>query len=123
MNVPTNGRQVIYFPQADYPGDRIFLQYGGPCQPKAATICHVHGPECVNLAVLDQNGNHHSRASVKLYPDGSFVKEEERARGGFAMWPERPNPMVPAHEFIARPPAHEQAEPGSYDEGTPPDLR
>lgn len=128
MNVPTNGRQVLYYPQADSPTDRIFKQFDGPLQGKAATICHVHGPECVNLAVLDQNGNLHSRSSVKLYPDGSFVKQEERDRGGFAMWPERIHPTVlpPGtlrSDAFVHPPAHEQPEPGNADDGTPPDQR
>lgn len=48
MNLPTNGRQVRYFPLKDHPKDRIFHQYSGPPQAKAATICHVHGPACAS---------------------------------------------------------------------------
>ena len=95
MNVPTNGRQVKYFPLKDHPGDRIFNQYGPP-QAKAATICHVHSQTCVNLAVLDQNGNLHSRSSVALVPDGSSASDELIKVGGFAMWPNLNPPMTPA---------------------------
>lgn len=115
MNVPTNGRQVKYFPLKEHPNDRIFYQYGVAMQTqaKAATICHVHGPTCVNLAVLDQNGNLHSRSSVPLVPDGESAPDELIKVGGFAMWPNLNPPMAPS----------EKPEPGNTDEGTPPDLR
>ena len=118
MNVPTNGRQVLYFPH-DGPTDRTLERK----QPKAATICHVHGPECVNLAVLDQNGNTHSRSSIKLYPEGSFVSHEERILGGFAMWPERTVAVLRGDAVPKANRLDEKPEPGNRDEGTPPDLR
>lgn len=104
MNVPTNGRIIHYFPtptQVDF--DRT--------QPKAAMIVHVHSPDLVNLTVFTQHGHTLAHKNVKLYPDGSFVKAEERAQGGFAMWPEREPRMVPTQEFIGRQP--EQAESGN----------
>lgn len=110
MNVPTNGRQVKYFPLKEHPSDRIFSQYGPP-QAKAATICHVHGPACVNLSVIDQNGNHHSRSSVTLIQDGESATDDQIKVGGFAMWPNLNPPRAPIN-----PPAHEQPEPGNADQ-------
>lgn len=106
MNLPTNGRQVWYCPLKEHPTDRIFEK----TQPKAATICHVHSRELVNLAVLDQNGNVHSRTSVKLIPSDAQVTSAMYDVGGFATWPPRPEILQKALEVAER---TEQAESGN----------
>jgi hypothetical protein len=64
MFEPVTGRQVEYHPSVDE-------QVSWGEEPLAATICKVWSPRCVNLMVIDPNGNPLSRTSV------SFVNWQE----------------------------------------------
>jgi hypothetical protein len=79
MIKPSIGRVVWYTPsKAD------FQLANTSSQPLAALVAFVHGDECVNLAVFDANGGHHSRCSVQLVQDEvpAFYLEH----GGYAEW-------------------------------------
>lgn len=75
MITPTVGRMLHYYPNG---------HEGFPCQvgrPLAATIAHVWSDTCVNLNVLDANGNPHGRTSVYL-----AQPEAEVPAGGYCTW-------------------------------------
>lgn len=73
---PTVGRIVWYHPCAsdDFPGAH-------DTEPLAAIVARVWSDTCVNLMVIDANGNTHSRTSILLVQDG-----EHRPDSGFAEW-------------------------------------
>ncbi|MEW5745256.1 MAG: hypothetical protein AB1805_07470 [Nitrospirota bacterium] len=76
MITPTVGRVVLFTPaKSDFMAtiDR---------QPCAAIIAAVHSDTCVNLAVFDANGAHHSRTSVPLIQDGAPKPEA----GDYCEW-------------------------------------
>jgi len=75
MIQPTVGRIVWYRPKGDAP---IGI---GAEPPRAAIITFVHSSWCVNLAVYDANGEHHSRASVTLVQPDSECPE-----GAYCEW-------------------------------------
>lgn len=62
MIKPTVGRVVWFWPNG-VPLAAV------DAQPHAALVTHVHGDECVNLAVFDANGNPYPRHSVMLHQD------------------------------------------------------
>lgn len=74
---PTNGRQVWYYPNG------TFLSVNGDRgQPLAATVVHVWSDNCVNLKVLDAEGQAHQVTSVRLLADG----EEAPSLGAYCDW-------------------------------------
>ena len=65
---PTNGRQVWYYPNG------TFLSVNGDRgQPLAATVVHVWNDNCVNLQVLDAEGEAHQVTSVRLLADDEKI--------------------------------------------------
>ena len=63
MPLPTIGRQVWYRPHS-------YERLHDHTQPFAATVVHVWSDECVNLAVLNENGTPlHGKTSVHLCPE------------------------------------------------------
>ena len=64
MILPTVGRVVWFYK---------YSQGQGHKGPLAAHVAHVHGDDCVNLMVIDQNGSPRSETSVKL------VQEDDEA--------------------------------------------
>lgn len=72
MIKPTIGR-VVWFHEAFVPDQ--------PQQPRAAIVCYVHGDNCVNLAVFDQNGVPSGHTSVFLRQEGV-----EAPNGPFCEW-------------------------------------
>lgn len=75
MIEPTVGRIVWYYPFPGEPGPSA----GG--QPLAAQIAHVWSDTCVNLMVVDANGNTYSKTSILLLQDGN-----PRPGLGFCEW-------------------------------------
>jgi hypothetical protein len=73
--IPTIGRVVWYWPS---PADDL-PRIGD--QPLAAHIAGIWSNTCVNLMVIDANGNTHSRTSVLLYQG-----EGERPAHCFCEW-------------------------------------
>ncbi len=69
MIEPTVGRVVWYHPGPHEHGPSP----GG--QPLAAHIAHVWSDTCVNLMVIDANGNPYSCTSVLLVQDGALRPE------------------------------------------------
>ena len=67
MIKPTPGRVVWYHPSAS---DNFADPHPDPC---AAIVARVWSDTCVNLCVIDANGNTHSRTSVLLVQDGNPV--------------------------------------------------
>lgn len=63
---PTVGRVVWYYPAA---GDSLRKNVEAD-QPLAAQVAKVHPDGRVNLGVLDQYGNNHSRLQVELVQAG-----------------------------------------------------
>ena len=63
---PTVGR-VVWFHPSD---DDVMARGSGTL---AAIVANVWSDTCVNLAVFDGNGNHHSRTSVLLVQEGNPV--------------------------------------------------
>lgn len=77
--IPTVGRVVWYYPGKDDDLQRFNTVSAG--KPLAAHVACVWSDTCVNLMVIDPNGNQTSRTSVYLYPgDG------ERPSSCFAEW-------------------------------------
>ena len=78
MIKPTVGRIVHYYPSKT--DDAIF-----PCrpgEPLAAIISYVRSDTCVNLCVIDANGNHRSKREVLLVQPDS----ENPGSGGYCTW-------------------------------------
>ena len=67
--VPTPGRVVWFYP---HESDAL-SQFGSVREkkPLAAHIAHVWSDTCVNLMVIDPNGNPTNRTSVYLIPSDS----------------------------------------------------
>lgn len=61
MIVPTPGRVVWYHPKEAEPG------YNATPVPLAATVAYAHSDTCVNLAIIDREGNPFQRTSVLLW--------------------------------------------------------
>lgn len=88
---PTIGRKVWYWP-SDYdkhlhldthPGFlHTAIEAFDDKQACDATVVYVHGDRCVNLQVVDHNGNVHKRCSVTLAQPGDAVPDA----GGYAEW-------------------------------------
>lgn len=88
---PTIGRKVWYWP-SDYdkhlhldipPGYlHTAIEAFDPQQACDATVVYVLSDRCVNLQVVDHNGNVHKRYSVTLAQPG----DEVPAGGGYAEW-------------------------------------
>lgn len=74
---PTIGRKVWYTP-TDFDGGLN----SHSSQPFDATVVHVWDDRCVNLFVLDHNGQSATRSSVRLLQPG----DEVPAGGGYAQW-------------------------------------
>jgi len=75
MISPTNGRIVWFTPSADM-GIVGFSWHGQ--DPLPAMICHVWGPNMVNLDVIDSNGLHWPLTSVTLLQHGDPYPEQGR---------------------------------------------
>lgn len=75
MIKPTIGR-VVWF----WPGDVMMspkhFAYHDKKQPCSAQVVYVWSDTCVNLQVLDQNGNAHSFSSVPLIQPGSSAPQD-----------------------------------------------
>lgn len=65
MIEPSVGRIVHYVP---HPDDMLPVVRRG--DPLAAIVAAVHDAHCVNLCVIDGNGEHHSKTSVRLVQPG-----------------------------------------------------
>lgn len=77
---PTVGRVVHYTPRKDLSEGNGFAYYkGSPC---AAIIAHVWTDRCVNLTVLDHDGQQHAITSVDLVQPG----EGAPPNGGYCTW-------------------------------------
>lgn len=66
---PTVGRVVNFWPDGNYVPSGFVMPHD--LQPCAAQISCVHSDDCVNLGVLDANGNHYSFTSVTLVQRGN----------------------------------------------------
>lgn len=75
---PTPGRVVWYYPYSTSDGSIVPADNG---QPLAAIVARVWSDTCVNLAIFDASGNHHSRTSVLLVQPGN-----PRPDHGFCEW-------------------------------------
>ncbi|MCK1742203.1 hypothetical protein IVA80_15365 [Bradyrhizobium sp. 139] len=75
---PTVGRVVYYWPDTQ----QDLAALAG--QPLAAHISAVWSDVCVNLMVIDANGNSHSRTSVLFYQEGAMDRPAETF--AFAEW-------------------------------------
>jgi hypothetical protein len=62
--------------------------FPGSDAPRAAIVAQVHGPKCVNLCVIDANGNTHARTSVPFVAEG----ETPPACGFYCEWPTQSTP-------------------------------
>ena len=78
MIAPTNGRIVWFYPTH---GDKHIKQRGFKV-PLAASVCHVWNDRCVNLDVIDSDGQHWPQTSVILLQDDDLKPEG----GRFAVW-------------------------------------
>jgi len=78
MIKPTPGRIVWFTPWSN----DIEIDHHDKSQPLAAIVAYVWSDTMVNLSVIDQNGTHHARTSVKLLQD----EDAAPAEGGFAQW-------------------------------------
>ena len=76
---PTPGRVVWYYPSKDDPLQSFSSVAAG--KPLAAHVAHVWSDTCINLMVIDPNGNPTSRTSVLLHQADS-----ERPNASFAEW-------------------------------------
>jgi len=72
---PTPGRVVWYHPRGT---DGLIHEAGTPL---AAHIARVWSDTCVNLMVIDANGDPHSKTSVLLHQEGN-----PRPDAGYAEW-------------------------------------
>jgi hypothetical protein len=70
---PTIGRQVWFWP--------LKRLIEPPTQPLAATVCFVHNDRCVNLQLIDHNGNAIPALSVVLRQP-----EDERPEYAYCEW-------------------------------------
>lgn len=68
MIKPTVGRKVWYRPSEHDAKLGMVVSTSGN-QPLDATVVYVHSDTCINLAILDHNGNPHARTSVILMQD------------------------------------------------------
>jgi hypothetical protein len=66
MIKPTIGR-VVWFTPPSNSAEAGFAGHGGHM---AAIVAYVWSDTCVNLHVIDHNGNGHSRTSVPLVQEG-----------------------------------------------------
>jgi hypothetical protein len=80
MIEPTIGHIVWYWPHPEY--DRLMAQHSP--LPFAATVVHVWGDRCVNLAIHDHSGGHWSRNSVTLRQPKDALPPEHP--GGHCEW-------------------------------------
>lgn len=75
---PSPGRVVWYYPSKDDALQSFTSVAAG--KPLAALVAHVWSDTCINLMVIDPNGNTTPRTSVLLYqgdterPDASFAE-------------------------------------------------
>jgi hypothetical protein len=78
MIKPTVGRVVWFWPS------KVSSNFGyhNSEQPCAALVAYVWSDTCVNLHVIDQNGNGHSQTSVPLVQD----TETAPANGYYCEW-------------------------------------
>jgi hypothetical protein len=74
---PTVGRVVLYHKDKEHDG-RIA---GGIDGTLAAIVCHVWSDRCVNLAVLDAEGQFFGRTSVTFWQG-----DTERPEGRYCEW-------------------------------------
>lgn len=93
---PTNGRQVWFHPNGNYPD----ISYAG--QPLAATVVQVWSDHCVNLQVLDANGRAHAVTSVPL------LQGDDAAPQGsaYAEWMPYQKGQAAKHDAKSELPAH-----------------
>jgi hypothetical protein len=77
MIQPSNGRVVLFTPAADFAG----VQHDRS-KPLAAHVCHVWADRCVNLMVIDSNGDRYAQTSVLLLQDD----DSPPATGCYAEW-------------------------------------
>lgn len=82
MIKPTVGRVVWYWPSEDCKKDMPGMVQADPKQPMAATVAFVLDDRCVNLAVIDHNGQPFQRRFVTLLQGG----EVPPANGSYAQW-------------------------------------
>lgn len=71
MQTPTISRHVWYWPSANdvnHLQDKPMTSYSDK-QAFDGVVCHVWGPNCVNLRVTDHAGIEHIRTSVRLCED------------------------------------------------------
>jgi len=77
MIKPTVGRVVWFIPKESSHSFGFSVNAG---KEHAAVVAYVHSDTCVNLSVIDANGNHFCRTSVQLVQEGEKVPEWDHCR-------------------------------------------
>lgn len=90
---PTPGRVVWYYPSKDDALQSFSSVAAG--KPLAAIVAHVWSDTCINLMVIDPNGNPAPRASVLL-----LQGDGDRPDHNFAEWMPYQKGQAAKHELL-----------------------